>query len=342
MKTTDELRQTAEAMVAEGKGILAIDESSPTCNKRFEQLGIAPNEENRRAWRELLLTTPRISDYVSGAILYNETIRQSTADGVPFPQYMVQHGILPGIKVDTGAKKLAGFPEEKVTEGLDGLRERLVEYNALGARFAKWRAVIAIGDGFPTEGCVHANAHALARYAALCQEAGIVPIIEPEVLIDGDHTIDGCFEVNVQTLRAVFAELADQRVYLEGAILKPSMVTAGLDSPRQASVAEVANRTVACLLHTVPKNLAGIAFLSGGQSSGQATVHLNAMNLRRKELPWPLTFSFGRALQQLAMEAWLGKKENTAAAQEQLFVRAKLNGVAATGRYQNEMEQEAA
>ncbi len=342
MTRQEELQETAQAMVAAGKGILAIDESSPTCNKRFAELGIAQTEESRRVWRELLLTTPKVADYVSGAILYDETIRQTTADGVPFAQYMSEHGILPGIKVDTGAKNLAGFPKEKVTEGLDGLRERLIEYKALSARFAKWRAVFAIGDGIPTAGCIHANAHALARYAALCQEAGIVPIIEPEVLINGDHTIERCFEVSVNTLRAVFAELADQRVYLEGAILKPSMVTAGLDAPQQASVAEVADRTVACLLHAVPKNLAGIAFSSGGQSSEQATMHLNAMNAHREELPWPLTFSFGRALQQLALEAWLGKTENTAAAQKQLFLRAKLNGAAATGRCENELAKEAA
>lgn len=342
MTIQEELKETAEQLVAEGKGILAIDESSPTCNKRFEPLGIAQDEENRRAWRELLLTTPNVSRYVSGAILYDETIRQATTDGTPFAHYMVEHGILPGIKVDTGAKKLAGFPKEKVTEGLDGLRERLIEYRALCARFAKWRAVIAIGDGIPTEGCIHANAHALVRYAALCQEVGLVPIIEPEVLINGDHTIERSQEVSANTFRAVFAELANQRVDLAGAILKPSMITAGLDASRQASVAEVADRTVACLLENVPQNLAGIAFLSGGQSSEQATIHLNAMNTLRKELPWPLTFSFGRALQQLALEAWLGKPENVAIAQEQVFLRAKLNGAAATGRYRDEREREAA
>ena len=329
-------------MVAEGKGILAIDESSPTCNKRFAELVIEQTDENRRAWRELLLTTPKVSEYISGAILYDETIRQSTADGTPFTQYMVRHGILPGIKVDTGTKNLAGFPGEKVTEGLDGLRERLAEYKALSARFAKWRAVITIGKGIPTTGCIQANAHALARYAALCQEAGIVPIVEPEVLINGDHTIDRCFEVTLETLDTVFAALEGQRVLLEGAILKPSMVIAGLDCPQQASVAEVAQKTLECLLQTVPKNLAGVAFLSGGQGSEQATATLNAMNASGADLPWPLTFSYGRALQQLALEAWLGKKENAGAAQEQVFLRAKLNGAAATGRYRNEMEKEAA
>lgn len=342
MNLQDELKETAQAIVAEGKGILAIDESSPTCNKRFAQLGIAQTDESRRAWRELLLTTPKLSNYISGAILYNETIHQSSAEGTPFTNYMVKHGILVGIKVDTGAKNLAGFPGEKVTEGLDGLRERLAQYKTLSARFAKWRAVITIGKEIPTRGCIRANAHALARYAALCQGAGIVPIVEPEVLINGDHTIERCFDVTVETLHIVFAELVEQRVLLEGAILKPSMVISGLDCPQQSSVAEVAERTLECLLHTVPRNLAGIAFLSGGQGSEQATATLNAMNARRADLPWPLTFSYGRALQQLAMEAWLGKKENAAAAQEQVFLRAKLNGAAAMGRYYNQMEKEAA
>lgn len=342
MTLREQLQETARAMVAEGKGILAIDESNPTCLKRFEELGIEQSNENRRAWRELLLTTPKISDYISGAILFDETIRQSTVDGTAFTQYMVNHSVLPGIKVDIGTKNLAGFPREKITEGLDGLRERLVEYKTLSARFAKWRAVITIGKGIPTSGCIHANAHALARYAALCQEAGIVPIVEPEVLINGDHTIDRCFEVTVETLQSVFAELADQRVFLEGTILKPSMVIAGLDCPQQSSVADGAQKTLECLLKTAPRNLAGIAFLSGGQGSEQATATLNAMNASEAELPWPLTFSYGRALQQLALEAWLGKKENTAVAQKQLFERAKLNGAAATGRYNEAMEKEAA
>jgi len=340
--TSQELQATAKAMVAKGKGILAMDESNPTCGRRFKKLGIENTVDNRRAWRALLLTTPRLADYISGAILYDETIRQSTSDGIPFPPYMGQCGIIPGIKVDTGAKDLAGFPGEKVTEGLDGLRERLVEYKGMGARFAKWRAVITIGNQIPSRGCIHANAHALARYAALCQEAGIVPIVEPEVLIDGDHTIDRCYEVTSETLRAVFAELKEQRVLMEGMVLKPSMVISGLDCPKQASVKEVAEKTVECLLKNLPEDLAGVAFLSGGQSSELATAHLNAMNAMHRALPWPLTFSYARALQQSAMETWLGKSENVAAAQKLLCHRAKLNGAASVGSYSEEMEKEAA
>ncbi|MFQ5990750.1 MAG: class I fructose-bisphosphate aldolase [Candidatus Methylomirabilales bacterium] len=340
--TPHELQGTAKAMVAKGKGILAMDESNPTCGKRLKKVGIENTVENRRAWRELLLTTPKLADFISGAILFDETIRQSITDGTPFPGYMKTHGIIPGIKVDTGAKDLAGFPGEKVTEGLDGLRERLVEYKGMGARFAKWRAVITIGNGIPTKACIHANAHALARYAALCQEAGIVPIVEPEVLIDGDHTIDRCYEVSLETLIAVFAELKEQRVLLEGMVLKPSMVISGLDCPQQASVEEVAAKTVDCLLKTVPKNLTGIAFLSGGQSNERATAHLNAMNARHKDLPWPLTFSYARALQQPALETWLGKQENFATAQKLLYHRAKLNGTASKGHYTEQMEKEAA
>ena len=337
-----ELQATAKAMVAKGKGILAMDESNPTCGRRFKKLGIENTVENRRAWRELLITTPRLADYISGAILYDETIRQSTSDGTPFPQYLERHGIIPGIKVDTGAKDLAGFPGEKVTEGLDGLRERLAEYKGMGARFAKWRAVITIGNGIPSKACIHANAHALARYAALCQEAGIVPIVEPEVLIDGDHTIDRCYEVTSETLNAVFAELKEHRVLMEGMVLKPSMVIAGLDCPKQASIKDVAERTVDCLLKTLPKNLAGIAFLSGGQSNGLATAHLNAMNAMHRGLPWPLTFSYARALQQPALEAWRGEKGNVTAAQKRLYHRAKLNGAASLGQYSEAMEREAA
>ena len=340
--TVQELQTTAKAMVAKGKGILAMDESNPTCGRRFKKLGIENTIENRRAWRELLLTTPRVADYISGAILYDETIRQSTSDGIPFPQYLERDGIIPGIKVDTGAKDLAGFPGEKVTEGLDGLRERLAEYKGMGARFAKWRAVITIGNGIPSKACIHANAHALARYAALCQEAGIVPIVEPEVLIDGDHTIDRCYEVTSETLRTVFAKLEEHRILLEGMVLKPSMVIAGLDCPKQASVKDVAERTVDCLLKTLPKNLAGIAFLSGGQSNELATAHLNAMNAMHKGLPWPLTFSYARALQQPALEAWRGEKANVSAVQKRLYHRAKLNGAASLGQYSEAMEREAA
>jgi len=340
--TSQELQATAKAMVAKGKGILAMDESNPTCGRRFKKVGIENTVDNRRAWRELLLTTPRLADYISGAILYDETIRQSTSGGTPFPRYMAQQGVIPGIKVDTGAKDLAGFPGEKVTEGLDGLRERLAEYKGMGARFAKWRAVITIGNGLPSRGCIHTNAHALARYAALCQEAGIVPIVEPEVLIDGDHTIDRCHEVTSETLRAVFAELKEQRVLMEGMVLKPSMVISGLDCPEQASVKEVAEKTVECLLKNLPENLAGVAFLSGGQKSELATAHLNAMNAMHRGLPWPLTFSYARALQQSAMETWLGKSENVAAAQKLLCHRAKLNGAASVGSYSEEMEKEVA
>jgi len=337
--TAPELHATAKAMVAKGKGILAMDESNPTCGRRFKKLGIENTVENRRAWRELLLTTPRLAEHVSGAILYDETIRQSTADGTPFPQYMGKCGIIPGMKVDTGAKDLAGFPGEKVTEGLDGLRERLAEYIGMGARFAKWRAVITIGNGIPSKACIHANAHALARYAALCQEAGIVPIVEPEVLIDGDHTIDRCHEVTSETLNAVFAELKEQRVLMEGMVLKPSMVIAGLECPQQARVEEVAERTMECFVKHVPPQVAGIAFLSGGQSNERATAHLNAMNTRRQGLPWPLTFSYARALQQPAMETWLGKRENVAAAQKLLYHRARLNGAASMGQYRDAMER---
>ncbi len=336
------LQDTAKAMVAGGKGILAMDESNPTCGKRFKILGIENTVENRRAWRELLLSTPRLADYVSGSILYDETIRQATSGGIPFPQYLDTHGIVPGIKVDTGAKDLAGCPGEKVTEGLDGLRERLVEYKTMGARFAKWRAVVTVGSGIPSMACIHANAHALARYAALCQEAAIVPIVEPEVLIDGDHTIDRCYAVTSDTLGAVFAELAQHRVLLEGVVLKPSMVISGRDCPEQATVKEVAERTVECLLKHVPHRVAGIAFLSGGQSDQLATVHLNAMNVMHQGLPWPLTFSYARALQQPALEAWRGEKANVAAAQKRLGHRARLNGLASLGQYREAMESEAA
>ncbi len=339
---TQALQATARAMVARGKGILAMDESNGTCGKRFKAMGIENSVENRRSWRELLLTAPGLADCVSGAILYDETIRQATADGVPFPQLMRERGVIPGIKVDTGAKDLAGFPGEKVTEGLDGLRERLAEYKGLGARFAKWRAVITIGEGIPTRTCIRSNAQALARYAALCQEAGIAPIVEPEVLIDGDHTIDRCQEVTSETLGAVFAELKEHRVLPEGMVLKPSMVIAGLDCPKPASVKEVAERTVECLSKHLPSTLAGVAFLSGGQSNELATGHLGAMNALRRSLPWPLTFSFARALQQPALEAWRGQRANVAEAQKRLGQRAKLNGAAARGEYREEMERQIA
>ena len=337
-----ELRATAKAMVAKGKGVIAMDESAPTIAKRFKKVGVEDNVDNRRAYRELLLATPELSKYVSGAILYDETIRQTTSTGVPFAKYLSQNGIIPGIKVDKGAKDLALFPGETVTEGLDGLRERLAEYKGMGARFAKWRAVIAIGANIPTPFCLEANAHALARYAALCQEADIVPMVEPEVLIDGDHTIERCYTVSVATLRAVFNQLSDHRVAFEGMILKASMVLSGLSAKQRAGVDEVADYTVRCLLNTVPAAVAGIAFLSGGQSNEDATAHLNAMNAKYRNLPWPLTFSYSRALQQPVLETWRGKPANAAAAQQQLQHRARLNGAAATGSYSPQMEKEAA
>lgn len=337
-----ELQATARAMVAKGKGILAMDESNATCGKRFDKVGIEKTEENRRAYREMLLTTQGLSNYISGAILYDETIRQKLSDGTPFPEYMKKVGIIPGIKVDTGAKDLAGHPGEKVTEGLDGLRERLTEYKKMGARFAKWRAVITIGDGMPTRACYQANAHALARYAVLCQEANIVPIVEPEVLIDGDHTLERCYDVTIETLRNVFSQLANQGVAFGGMILKASMVISGKSCPKQASVNEVAKWTVRCLRNTVPAMVAGVAFLSGGQSNEQATAHLNAMNTMYKDLPWPLTFSYARALQQSALETWKGDAANVAAAQKLLHHRAKLNAAATVGGYSEQMEKEAA
>ncbi len=339
--TADELNATAMQMVAPGKGILAMDESTPTCTKRFEKLGIESTEDTRRTYRDLLVTTPDLSEFISGAILYDETIRQQISDGTSFPHYMAERGILPGIKVDTGAKDLAAFPGEKITEGLDRLRERLAEYKDMGARFTKWRAVITIGEGLPTRACVEANTHALARYAALAQEAGLLPIVEPEVLINGSHTIDRCYEVTVETLHNVFDQLHRQHILYEGMILKASMVISGTECPRQASVEEVAGQTVRCLLQTVPAAVAGIAFLSGGQTNEQATAHLNAMNATYTRLPWPLTFSYARALQQPPMEAWRGDNQKIPEAQKALLRRARLNGAAARGEYRTEMEKAA-
>ena len=337
-----ELESTAKTMVAAGKGLLAMDESTPTCKSRFEKVGIDCTEENRRAYRDLLVTTKGLPEHIGGAILFDETIRQKTLAGKPFAEHLSKVGIVPGIKVDKGAKNLAGHAGEKVTEGLDGLRERLAEYRGLGARFTKWRAVITIGKGIPTQGCIAANAHALARYAALAQEAGLVPIVEPEVLINGDHTIERCYEVTQHTLRTVFDELAEQRVVLEGMVLKPSMVISGLDCPKRAGVQEVAEQTLRCLLNTVPAAVTGIAFLSGGQGNEEATAHLNAMHNLGKTLPWALTFSYARALQQPAIETWHGKADNVESAQKALYHRARLNGAAAVGRYQESMEKEAA
>ena len=340
--STQDLQGTAQALVARGKGVLAIDESLPTIKKRFDSISIESTEENRRAYRELLIAAPGSADYISGMILFDETIRQATSDGTPFADVLNQAGILPGIKVDKGAKALAGHPGEKVTEGLDGLRERLAEYRDLGAKFAKWRAVITIGDGIPTNGCIDANAHALARYAALCQEAGIVPIVEPEVLMDADNTIERCYDVTEATLKSVFAALDNQRVVLEGTVLKPNMVISGLKCPRQAGVAEVAEQTVRCLHNNVPSALAGIVFLSGGQSSELATAHLNAMNTVADPHPWPLSFSYGRALQADALRIWGGDAANVEGARKALHHRERCNGLAALGQYTEEVEKELA
>ncbi len=335
------LKQTAAAMVAPGKGILAMDESHPTCNKRFEALGIATTEENRRAYRDILVTGQGLGDYIGGAILFDETIRQKTLADVPFAEYLSNVGIVPGIKVDAGAKPLALHPNEKVTEGLDGLRDRLKEYYELGARFAKWRAVITIGDGIPSNACLVANAHALARYAALCQEADIVPIVEPEVLMDGDHTVEISFEVTQETQQLTFEHLEQQGVVWEGMVLKPSMVIAGKDCPQQAGIQQVAEETIRCLLSTVPKEVPGIAFLSGGQSDEDATAHLNAMNSMGQDFPWRVTFSYGRALQHAAMQAWNGNADNVAKAQAIAVHRARMNGLASNGEYEPELEKAA-
>jgi fructose-bisphosphate aldolase, class I len=336
-----ELETIARAMVAKGKGILAADESSGTIKKRFDSIKLDSTEEARRTYRELLFTTPNVGDYISGVILYDETIRQKTKDGTPFSQHLTKLGIVPGIKVDTGAKPLAGFPNETITEGLDGLRERLAEYHKLGARFAKWRAVIDIGAGIPTQYAIDANSHALARYAALCQEANIVPIVEPEVLMDGAHTIERCEEVTSTTLASVFSALYAHRIHLEGMVLKPNMVISGKKAPTRAGPQQVAEATVRCLKRYVPGAVPGIAFLSGGQSSAEATEHLSLMN-KLVPLPWELTFSYGRALQDEALKAWGGKPENFAAGQKAFARRAKFNGLARTGSYSAKLEQEAA
>jgi fructose-bisphosphate aldolase, class I len=329
----EQLHEIAQAMVAPGKGIIAIDESNTTIKKRFDAVGIECSEENRRAYRELLLTAPGLSEHISGAILFDETIRQSTRDGVPFTKVMADNGILPGIKVDKGTTPLAGFPGELVTEGLDGLRQRLQEYAKLGAKFAKWRAVITIGDDIPTGTCIEANCHALARYAALCQEAGLVPMVEPEVLMDGNHDIEVCYDVTEATLRSLFGALYEQNVMLEGTILKASMVISGKDCPEQASVDDVAQETLRCLLSSVPASLPGIVFLSGGQSDEAATAHLDAMN-RIGGQPWPLSFSYGRAMQQAALKLWSqDMAKNYDAAQKTVAQRARENGLAALGQW---------
>lgn len=334
------LSATARAMVAPGKGILAMDESHPTCKKRFDALGIEFTEENRRAYRDMLVTAADLGDHVGGAILFDETLRQKLLDDTPFPEHLNSIGIVPGIKVDKGAKDLAGHPGEKVTEGLDGLRDRLAEYVELGARFAKWRAVITIGEGLPSEACLEANAHALARYAALCQEADLVPIVEPEVLMNGEHDIDRSYEVTVRALEVTFDQLARQGVWLEGIVLKPSMVISGDRCAEQAGVEAVAARTVECLKKTVPAEVPGIAFLSGGQSDEEASAHLNAIN-QHPDLPWAVTFSYGRALQQQAMKSWGGAETNRGIGQAAISKRARLNGAAARGAYDVEMEKAA-
>jgi len=358
------LMDTAKALVADDKGLLAMDESNPTCNQRFAKLGIPQTVEARRNYREMIVTTPGLGEYISGAILYDETIRQQNGNGVFFASILTDAGIIPGIKVDAGAKDLAGHPGEKITEGLDGLRERLAEYSQIGARFAKWRAVLTIGEGIPSRSCLEANAHALARYAALCQEAGLVPIVEPEVLMDGDHTLERCRQVTEEVLRNVFIQLNCQRVLLEGMILKPNMVLPGSACPPNKEVNEVAvgeqqyqvrltdrppdeaedldevaNLTMKTLWRTVPAAVPGIAFLSGGQSPELASARLNLMNLRFKsQLPWALSFSFARAIQQPALEIWRGQEANVKAAQQALLHRAKCNRAARRGEYTPAME----
>ncbi len=339
---THPLEAVARAMVAPGRGILAADESTGTIEKRLAGVKVENTEENRRAYRDMLFSAKGLGQYISGVIFYDETLRQKSADGTPFTELLAKNGILPGIKVDTGAKDLALCPGEKVTEGLDNLAKRCAEYVKIGAKFAKWRAVITIGAGIPSATCIDANAHALARYAAICQAAGLVPIVEPEVLMDGDHTIERCEEATVNTLNAVYEALHLHRVALERSVLKPSMVISGKDCPKQAGVEEVAERTVRILKRTVPGAVAGIAFLSGGQSDERATEHLNAMNkMFAGQLPWPLSFSYGRALQQPSLKAWKGSPTNVAQAQAALLHRARMNSLARAGQYKTELERQA-
>ncbi len=335
-----DLETTARALVAEGKGILAADESDGTIKKRFDSIGVESSEETRRAYRDMLFTTEGAEEFVSGVILFDETIRQSSTDGTPFPKLLDSKGIIPGIKVDKGAKPLALAPGETITEGLDGLRGRLEEYRGLGARFAKWRATYSIADDKPSEYCVWTNAHALARYAALCQEAGLVPIVEPEVLMDGTHTLEESAKATGRVLQAVYVELHDQRVDFAGTLLKPNMVLSGYEGSSRAGVDEVADATLDVLYRHVPAAVPGIVFLSGGQTDEDATAHLNAMNARGPH-PWQLSFSYGRALQAPALKAWAGKPENVEAAQRAYYHRAKMNGAARTGMYAPEMEKEA-
>ena len=331
-----QLADTARRLVAGDKGLLAIDESNATCNARFAKAGIPQTEQARRAYREMLLTTPDLGAFISGVILYDETIRQATTDGIPFLRVLSDAGIMTGIKVDLGAKAFAGFPGETVTEGLDGLRDRLEDYLRMGARFAKWRAVIALGDGLPTRACLEANAEALARYAALCQEAGLVPIVEPEILMAGEHSLDRCFDTTGDMLRLLFNKIHIQGVMLEGMLLKPNMILPGTSCSKQETVTEVAQSTLKCLLRTVPASVPGISFLSGGQSGHQATSRLNALNAvgeTARPSPWALTFSFGRALQQTSLDIWKGNPSNTPAAQHALHHRAMCNSAARRGQY---------
>ncbi|HET6756600.1 MAG TPA: class I fructose-bisphosphate aldolase [Burkholderiales bacterium] len=337
-----EMEKTAKAMVAKGKGILAADESFPSIKKRFDSIGVESTEETRRTYREMLLTAPGMAQYISGVIFFDETLRQSSAKGERFVDVLKRAGIIPGIKVDTGSKPLAGFPGEEVTEGLDGLRARLQEYVKLGAKFCKWRAVINIGQGIPSPAGIDANAHALARYAGLCQEQGLVPMVEPEVMMESDHSIERCYEVTVETLRRVFNQLADQRVVFENMILKTNMVVPGKKCSDQANVQKVAEMTIRALRTAVPATVAGIVFLSGGQKPEPSTIHLNAMNSMGLELPWPLSFSYGRALQDSSLKTWAGRAENFAAGQKAISHRAKMNGLATVGKYREEMEREAA
>ena len=333
----DRLHKTARSIVADHKGILAADESTGTIKKRFDSIGVESTEENRRFYRQLLFTAPGMEEHIGGVILYDETIRQSADDGTPFPEVLASKGVIPGIKVDTGAQDMALFPGEKVTEGLDGLRGRLEEYRGLGARFAKWRAVVTIGDGIPTDGCIRANAHALARYAALCQEAGLVPIVEPEVLMDADNTLEVCREVTTRTLHETFAALYELALYLEGTLLKPNMVIPGKGSSQEATAEEIAQATVSTFRGVVPAAVPGIVFLSGGQSEVQATENLNAIN--RVGGPWALSFSYGRALQQSALQAWAGDSGNAEAAQTAFVHRARMNALAVAGEWSAELEQ---
>jgi fructose-bisphosphate aldolase class I len=335
--TATDLETTARALVAEGKGILAADESTGTIKKRFDSINVESTEENHRAYRELLFTTEGAEEFISGVIMFDETIRQSTSDGTPFPQLLESKGIIPGIKVDTGAKPLAGAEGETVTEGLDGLRERLAEYSELGARFTKWRAVITIGEDLPSDYCIWVNAHALARFAALSQEAGLVPIVEPEVLMDGTHPIEESYRVTDRTLQALYTELFDQRVRREGSLLKTNMVVSGYDAPEQADVDTVAEMTIKCLKNTVPAAVPGVVFLSGGMSDEDATARLNALNQRGPH-PWQLSFSYGRALQAPALKAWGGDSNNVEEAQKAYYRRAKFNGAARSGSYAPEWE----